>query len=180
MYTLHMLTRYADLPGKIDEILKENFEKSFLEGLCYLKFSWYFAFGGVEGVKYPVTPLIIQCFNYSVREINSLCKRYKKKNIFDYSFNMEVINDILIQMNIILMTSDVFLHWKKQFQIISNGNFLYFYFCKGWHACRSFYNFFQFFFYITKGTLIFTFAWHLVSAWAWLSISVYISFACKV
>ena len=39
MYTLHMLTRYADLPGKIDEILKENFEKYFLEGLCYLKFS---------------------------------------------------------------------------------------------------------------------------------------------
>lgn len=44
---------------------------------------------------------------------------------------MEVINEILIHMNILLMTSDVFLHWKKNFQIISNGNFLYFYFCKG-------------------------------------------------
>lgn len=62
-----------------------------------------------------------------------------------------------------------FLHWKKHFQIISNGNFLYFYFCKGWDACR--------FFYITKGTLIFAFAWHLGSAWAWHSISVYIRFA---
>lgn len=51
---------------------------------------------------------------------------------------MEVINEILIHMNILLMTSDVFLHWKKHFQIISNGNFLYFYFCKGWDACRFF------------------------------------------
>lgn len=53
--------------------------------------------------------------------------------------------------------------------IICNGNFLYLYFCKGWVACR--------FFYVTKGTLIFTFAWHLGSTWAWHSISVYISFA---
>lgn len=28
------------------------------------------------------------------------------------------------------MTSDVFLHWKKNFLIISNGNFLYFIFVK--------------------------------------------------
>lgn len=42
-----------------------------------------------------------------------------------------MIKEILIDMNILLMTGDAFLHWKKNFQIISNGNFLYFYFCKG-------------------------------------------------
>lgn len=44
---------------------------------------------------------------------------------------MEVINEILMHINILLMTSDgVFLHWRKHFQKIFNGNFLYFYFCK--------------------------------------------------
>lgn len=44
---------------------------------------------------------------------------------------MVVIKEILIHMNILLMTDDAFLHWKKNFQMISNGNFLCFYFCKG-------------------------------------------------
>lgn len=72
-------------------------------------------------------------------------------------------------MNILLMTSDVFYIGRRIFRSFLTVIFLYFYFCKGWNACR--------FFYITKGTLIFAFAWHLERAWAWHSISVYISFA---
>lgn len=65
--------------------------------------------------------------------MNSLCEKYTKRIylIIVLIYNLdEVINEILIHMNILLMTSDVFLHWRKHSQIICNGNFLYFYFCK--------------------------------------------------
>lgn len=39
MYTLHMTARYADVSGERHEILKDIFEKSLLEGFCYLTFS---------------------------------------------------------------------------------------------------------------------------------------------
>lgn len=59
MYTLHMymMSRYADLSGKLDEILKEVWKKSFLEGFCFLTFSWYVV-GGSKGTRvseYPLT-----------------------------------------------------------------------------------------------------------------------------
>lgn len=44
---------------------------------------------------------------------------------------MEVINEILIHMNILLITIDVFFTLEEAFSDNFNGNFLYFYFCKG-------------------------------------------------
>lgn len=43
---------------------------------------------------------------------------------------MEVINEILIHMNILLITIDVFLHWRKHFQIILTVIFYTFIFVK--------------------------------------------------
>lgn len=53
------------------------------------------------------------------------------KSIFDHSFNIDWSHKLDIRnMNILLIT--LFLHSRQHF----NGNFLYFYFCKGWDACR--------------------------------------------
>lgn len=53
MYTM---TRYADLSGELNEILKEIWK--ILEGFCYLTFSWYLVSGFfLRGFmsEYPLT-----------------------------------------------------------------------------------------------------------------------------
>lgn len=91
MYTLHMymMTRYADLSGKTRWNLEGNLKNHFLKGFAYSTLSWYILLWGVEGVRISSHTLIIQYFSYSVQEINSLCEKYEKKNIFDYSFNIQ-------------------------------------------------------------------------------------------
>ncbi len=73
MYTLHMYkrTRYADLSGELNEILKEIWKIT----------SWrvLLIFCRLLHVRISSHTLIIQYFNYSVWEINSLCEKYKKK-----------------------------------------------------------------------------------------------------
>lgn len=164
------MIRYADLSRELNEILKEIW-KSLLEGFCYLTFSWYFVrVDGGWGCQN-----ILSHVNDSVLTWKKLihCVRSTKKRIYliiVLIYNLDGGNKWDIN-TYGYITNDkwFFLHRRKHFLIIFNGNFLYFYFCKGWDACR--------FFYITKGTLIFAFAWHLGGAWAWHSISVYISFA---
>lgn len=72
-------------------------------------------------------------------------------------------NQILIRMNILLMTSDVFLHIGRSIlRSFLTVIFYTFIFVKN----KMHVDFFLFFFYITKGTLIFALAWHVGSAWA--------------
>lgn len=71
-------------------------------------------------------------------------------------------NQILIRMNILLMTSDVFLHIGRSIlRSFLTVIFYTFIFVKN----KMHVDFFLFF-YITKGTLIFALAWHVGSAWA--------------
>lgn len=142
---MYMTTRYADLSGKLDEILKEIRWITSWRVLLFNIFLISCWEGGLRGTwvsEYPLTLLIIQYFNYSVREINSLCEKYKKRIylIIVLIYNLDGGNKWDIN-TYEYITNDkwcFFLHWKKHFQIISNGNFLYFYFCKGWDACRFF------------------------------------------
>lgn len=79
---MYMMTRYADLSGKLDEILKEIRWITSWRVLLFNIFLISCWEGGLRGTwvsEYPLTLLIIQYFNYSVREINSLCEKYKKR-----------------------------------------------------------------------------------------------------
>lgn len=156
------MTRYADLSGELNEILKEIWKITSWRVLLSNIFL-IFCRGGLRGdfmSEYSHTLMIIQ-------EINSLCEKYKKRIylIIVLIYNLDGGNKWDINTYEYITNDKGFFYIGGSILIIFNGNFLYFYFCKGWDACR--------FFYITKGTLIFAFAWHLGSAWAWQYLGVH-------
>lgn len=156
---------YADLSGERIEILKEMWKQKQFPDVLF----W----GDSSASSQKILSRSVLTLKKLIHCVRSTSKRIYLNIVLIYNLDGEKKKSDINAYEYLLMTSGVFLHWKKHSQIIFNGNFLYFYFCKGRDACR--------FFYITKWTLIF--ALHVGSAWAWHSILMYISFAkdaCKL
>lgn len=74
---MYMTTRYADLSGELNEILKEIWK---ITSWRVLLFNIFLIFCRRDAAASCQN--ILSHFHYSVPEINSLCEKYKKKRIY--------------------------------------------------------------------------------------------------
>lgn len=143
MYTLHMYIHDDTLCRSIRRTkwnLEGKFEKSLLEG--FLLFKIFLIFVGVRGAG-TAWQNILSHFNYSVLTLKKLIVwEVQKKRIYliiVLIYNLDGDNKWDINTyEYITNYNRCFFTLEEAFSDNFNGNFLYFYFCKGWDACRFF------------------------------------------